>query len=337
MKKEQILKKEDIEKLYFDERKSLKDTASVLNCSVTYLRKFMKMYGLPIRSNIESLQGHKGKKKEVKEINKDLLTELYVTQKMNLTTISQKFGVTQYIVKRFLNDYGIPIQSRKEAVQIIPWMRIIEKSSNDELKKLSWFELRGKEKKIINEAVKQKQKYITTNIDLSSDGYSSFINGYGKKAWISPEAYKKEKEQKQIEWQRNPEVRKNTHERCKTWNEANRERTHEWRKEWKDTESGKLSLAKSHHKQRLKGFIPLNKEIVNEPSDWHHIAQSLPFCINIPREIHQSVGGNSKHHFTKVNELAGYPEFNCGEKEDIEYYIELNYPEQFKEYWFGNY
>ena len=334
---DKILIKKDIIELYSKKRLSLKHTAEFLNCSVSYLRKWMGKYELSIRNRTESLQGHKGKKKEVKEINKDILIELYVIQKMNLTRISQKFDVTQYIVKRFLNDYKIPIQSRNEAVQIIPWMRIIEKSSNDKLKTLPWFELRGKEKEIINEAIKQKQKYITTDIDLSSYGYSSFINGYEKKAWISPKAYAKQKEEKQIEWRKNPEIRKKTYERCKTWNEANRKRTHEWRKEWKDTESGKLSLAKSHHKQRLKGFIPLNKEIVDEVSDWHHISSDLPFCISIPRKIHQSVGGNSKHHFTKVNKLSGHSEFNCGDKEDIEYYIELNYPEEFSQYWFGNY
>lgn len=337
MKKVEILKKEDIQKLYFNERKSLKDTALNLECPVSYLRKCMKMHELPIRSNLESLQGHKGKKKKTIAIKKDDLIKKYEIQKMSLSAIAREFGVTHYLIERILKDYGIRIRNHDEAAQMVSWVQILKNNPKHELNRIPWYSLQKREREIIDEAIKQKQKHIQTDIDLTSFGYVSHINKRDKKEWTSPESYTNQKKQKRIRWRENSEVRKNTYERCKTWNEANRERTKEWRRKWEKTEIGKASLAKSRHKRRSGGSIPLNKELNDVPSDWHHVAPSLPFCISIPREIHQSVGGNSKQHFTKVNELAGYPEFNCGEKEDIEYYIELNYPEQFRQYWFGNY
>ena len=337
MKKEEILKKEDIERFYFEERKSLKDTGLLLNCPVSHLRKCMKMYGLSIRSNIESLQGHKGKKKKNIAIKKEDLIKKYEIQKLSLSAIAQEFGVTHYLIERILKDYGIRIRNHDEAAQMVSWVQILKNNSKHVLNKIPWYSLQEREKEIIDEAVKQKQKYIRTDIDLASFGYILHINKRDKKEWISSEGYTNQKKQKQIRWHENAEVRGKTYERCKIWNEANRERTKAWRDVWKKTEKGKSSLAKSRHKKRSGGSIPLNKELISIPSDWHHISPSLPFCINIPRKIHQSVGGNSPYHFTKVNELAGYQEFNYGNKEDIEYYIELNYPEEFKLYWFGDY
>ena len=108
----------------------------------------------------------------------------------------------------------------------------------------------------------------------------------------------------------------------------------EYKKEYNKTEHYKKLHSGYTAKRRQKGFIPLN-ESIDIPSDWHHLHPQLPFVLSIDRKIHQKYNG--KKHYDSVNEQIGLTEIVGKTKEDIEYYIELNYPEEFKLYWFGDY
>jgi len=66
----------------------------------------------------------------------------------------------------------------------------------------------------------------------------------------------------------------------------------------------KISRARKHAKEKLKGFILISlKNPYDEPIEYHHIYPGLPYVVPCPRRIHQMFGG--KNHFQNVNAMLG--------------------------------
>ena len=105
------------------------------------------------------------------------------------------------------------------------------------------------------------------------------------------------------------------------------------------TPKGRLAARKANARHREKGFILLT-DILDIPFDWHHIHTNLPFVIAVNRKIHRITTGGD--HYNQVNTDSGYDDFvdmnsEFTSKEFVEAKVEILYPEQFKQYWFGDY
>ena len=276
-----------------------------------------------------------------KLLDKEKLDDLYNQQKLSINEVSKVLGCCTARVYSNLIWNDFYIRNKSEArIGKSPWNKGLTKDTNKSLmsisKKISEIQKGGvpsnkgkiRNDKILLKIVKE-QSAISTNYDLSAFGYRvKAKRDNGAKDWI---LRKYEKEWKKKERQENPdkfrEYGKRNYERHK---ESYIERA----KRFNKTEKGRISRAKQKYKHNQKGFVPLNT-LIDISSDWHHLHPQLPFVLSIDREIHRKYNG--KIHYDSVNAEIGLNEILGKSKEDIEYYIELNYPEEFKIYWFGNY
>lgn len=105
------------------------------------------------------------------------------------------------------------------------------------------------------------------------------------------------------------------------------------------TPKGRLAVRRANARHREKGFIPLT-DVLDIPFDWHHIHTNLPFVIAANRKIHRITTGGK--HYNQVNSDSGYDDFvdknsDFTSKEFVEAKVEVLYPEQFRQYWFGDF
>lgn len=193
----------------------------------------------------------------------------------------------------------------------------------------------------ILEKISKKQKYITTDWDLSCYGY--FKSSDSSNKWILKDFnnltgrnyYKNHKKESATRAKKyNQENSEKVRIQKQKYYKCHKEKIKKTIEAYRKTPKGKLTSIRHFYKQKGKGFIPIN-DALGIPFDWHHLTRELPFVMAIDREIHKSVYG--KNHYDAVNEQIGLTEIVGKSKEDIEYYIELNYPEEFKKYWFGDY
>lgn len=74
---------------------------------------------------------------------------------------------------------------------------------------------------------------------------------------------------------------------------------------WKG--GSKLSVAKSNHRRRSMGFIPLTiKNPYNESTEYHHIDPNRPYVVPCPTRIHKIFNGHNREvHAQYVNMFLG--------------------------------
>lgn len=277
MKPKRLLDKEKLENFYVFGNHTLLETLKEMACGVKCLKENLKWFGLKIRNRSESLIGKKSLNLDV-----DLLKKYYTEDDLSIYEISLVMECSNGSVENYMKKYNIP--RRKSGV-----------SSKDNE---NW--------DILSKKIISKQKYITTNRNLSEFGYVTceFDKKYDKIQWILKTAREEDN------------VSRLADRRI-------------WQQKWRKTEAGRISTRKGVQTHRKKGFIPLRREIPNS-YDWHHIHPELPFVFPVERKLHRKVLG--KKHFDFVNEEIGFDVLIGKSKKEIEYFIEINYPDSFKEY-----
>lgn len=276
-----------------------------------------------------------------KILDEEKLNDLYNKQKLSINDVSKALKCSTVCVSNNLIWRNFHIRNKSEArTGKSPWNKGLTKDTNKSLmsisKKISEIQKgrappnKGKIRndKIILKIAKE-QSAISTDYDLNAFGYyAKTVRSNGAKDWMLKSFYNELKRKN----------RKSDPEKFREYGRRNYEQHKESfierAKLFNKTEKGRISRAKQKYKHNQKGFVPLNK-IIDIPSDWHHLHPQLPFVLSIDREVHRKYNG--KIHYDSVNKEIGLTEIVGKSKEDIEYYIELNYPEEFKKYWFGDY
>lgn len=321
MKKKIELNEYDVFELYINQKLNLLETSEILGCSDSALRRNMKEMGIETRGHNEF-----GNNKTNVYIERELLIKYYDKEGFCLRKTSKILNTSVFILLRLLRENGIHIRNKKEAKKFSPtWNKGETKKTNKILQKVS--ELVMKTKAVdLDEAIKNKQRFITTSQDLVRYGYAkNQILENNRFVWMSKEVIDERADLAKTDGFRNMK-HKNYIKKQEYYLKKIRE--------YQQTSKGRMVSMKTTYKRRKRGFIPLN-EALDIPHDWHHISKELPFVMAIDRKIHKSCYG--KKHYDSVNEQIGLNEIVGKSKEDIEYYIELNYPDEFKIYWFGNY
>lgn len=276
-----------------------------------------------------------------KILDKEELNALYNMHRLSLKKVSIVMGCSIGPIINNLKYFGFEIRNKCESmIGRKSWNKGLTKETNSSLMSLS-LKYSGhptgrkppntgliSNDKILVKIIK-KQSSITTDFNLESFGYrKTHVRKNGAIEWELREYANKKMREKR---KQNPE-KYNAYSRMHY--QDNKEAYQNRHRLYNKTEKGKLNSKKKLYKHLQKGFIPLNKPL-NIPFDWHHLTKELPFVMATDRAIHKSYYG--KKHYDSVNKEIGLIELVGKSKEDIEYYIELNYPEEFKQYWFGNY
>ncbi len=155
---------EIVRKLYWDEKKSLPEIASIFKVHHETIRRFMQKHEISLRSRLDGVLLVRKKLKA----SKDELYELYWKREMKLEDIGKLFSVTGQTIWRALRKHGIPRRtySQARAVQI-------RKISTEELKRLYLEEKKslrelGKYVKVRPKAI--KKMLIESNVRLREPG-----------------------------------------------------------------------------------------------------------------------------------------------------------------------
>ncbi|HMK57907.1 MAG TPA: HNH endonuclease [Nitrososphaeraceae archaeon] len=108
--------KEELFHLYIEKGMTVKEMCSKLNIkSDITIRKYMKEYGIERRNvNYE--------RSLIKKIGLDILkAELqkkYLEEKQSAIQLSKHYGVSHNIIKRYLVKFGIPVRTKKQAMEL---------------------------------------------------------------------------------------------------------------------------------------------------------------------------------------------------------------------------
>lgn len=281
-----------------------------------------------------------------KIIDEEQLEYFYNKKKLSQDKVAEILHCSRRVVRSNLEYYDIHTRNPSEARELTSnWNKGLTKETDKRIanyaKRISKSR-KGKEpwnKGIIhnnNILIKllQEQPSINCDWDLTAFGYSKrILSRNGTITWV---------------------FRKYENARIQRLRKANSEKVKEYRKEYyqlhkeklkkkvldyQKTPKGKLTTIKSTNTHLGKGFISLNENL-KITSDWHHIHKDLPFVISVDRKIHRANLG--KKHYDLANSTMGWNIFvdknsEITSLEYVESIIELNYPEQFKIYWFGNY
>ena len=120
MRRKPLIKKE-LENLYQNKGLSIEKIAKYLDCSVTKIHYWLLKYGIKRRDAFRKNLG----------INKEILVELYVNQKLSLSEIAKKFGCNGTNILYWLKKYDIKrrpayrkkIDVPKEVLEDLYWKK----------------------------------------------------------------------------------------------------------------------------------------------------------------------------------------------------------------------
>jgi transposase len=104
------LSKEELEKLYIDERKSLKKIAKEKNVSESTITNRIKGFGIRIRSKEDYLMLRK-----VKKASKEELKEMYIDRHMGCNEIAKELGCSPAAAYRWVKGAGIQLRDASES------------------------------------------------------------------------------------------------------------------------------------------------------------------------------------------------------------------------------
>lgn len=284
--------------------------------------------------------------KPKKILDSNQLEYFYNEKKLSQEKTADAMECDRIDIRNNLKYYNIDTRNPDEARELVSnWNKGLTKETDERIatyaKKISETRkgmIPWNKDKIYNEKILikilQRQSSISCEYNLAAFGYS--------KKTISPNSA--------IVWV----FRKYENARARKLRKANPQKVIEYRKEYyklhkenlkkkvseyQKTSEGKLTAARSSNTHSEKGFVPLNEksEMV---SDWHHIHPKLPFVVSIDRKKHRAHLG--KKHHDLANSATGWnifidKNFETTTSEYVESIVELNYPSQFRDYWFGNY
>lgn len=107
--------KEDLERMYCDEKLSLKEVGDMYSVSQKPIRRLMKTYGIQIRSILESASVLKNRDAPYRRPSKHELLELYFVRGLGTTTIAKMYGVCGEAIRKCLLSYFGKTRSNSEA------------------------------------------------------------------------------------------------------------------------------------------------------------------------------------------------------------------------------
>jgi transposase len=108
--------KEELYNLYWIQKLPIKEIAKKLNVCTATVKRWLKIYQIPLRGRLFSEQG-KEKLSQIKtkfKITKDELFKLYVIERKSSYEIATIFGVSEQTVLNWLKKYDIPRRNHSE-------------------------------------------------------------------------------------------------------------------------------------------------------------------------------------------------------------------------------
>lgn len=281
-------------------------------------------------------------------LEKKQLEYFYIEKKLSQEETANALKCNRTDIRNNLKYYSIHTRNPIEAQKLkVPWNKGLTKETNSSLMiaslKISEF-TKGRlvwNKGIIQNdkilvKILQEQPSISCEDNLIAFGYSKkTISSNGAIVWVFRK-YENARAQKLRK--QNP---KGIKEYRKRYYQLHKEKLKKKVLDYQKTPRGKLTIFRSTNKHLQKGFIPLTDSLDIE-YNWHHIHKKLPFVIAISKRIHRKVGGRKENHCDLANAKSGWNIFidknsEVTSFEYVESIVELNYPEQFRQYWFGNY
>ena len=107
--------KQTLHKLYWEEKKSLKEIAEILGVSDCTVLRWMREYNIPRRTRGESKRIFYERERRKRGVSKDVLERLYWDEGKSAEEIGRIFGVRGSVVQEWMKKYGIPLRSRSES------------------------------------------------------------------------------------------------------------------------------------------------------------------------------------------------------------------------------
>ncbi|MGB9708151.1 MAG: hypothetical protein ACPLXC_02380 [Candidatus Pacearchaeota archaeon] len=105
-------KKDELYKEYVEEKKSIDEMAKLHSAGRTSVRRWLKQYGIPLRTLSEELLKNK------RQPSKDELEELYINKQMSIKKIAHMYNMSKRVIKRFLINFNIPIRSYEDSLSL---------------------------------------------------------------------------------------------------------------------------------------------------------------------------------------------------------------------------
>ena len=113
----QGVSKEEFEKLYYNENKTLKDIGNIFGCSGALVFITMKKFGIKLRSKTENSKKY--------NISKEQLKKYYTDKELTIKEVSKIFGCAQSTIYNLLVKYDLIRSQRfnisKESINDLYW------------------------------------------------------------------------------------------------------------------------------------------------------------------------------------------------------------------------
>lgn len=112
------ISKETLIELYINQKLTMRQICEKLNVSQPItIAKYMKKHGIEVRdTNKEQSLLHNVRVSEEKF--KEELLHKYLVENLSMVQLSEHYGVSHTIIKRYLKKYGATIRTKKEAMQL---------------------------------------------------------------------------------------------------------------------------------------------------------------------------------------------------------------------------
>lgn len=121
----EILPRERLYKLLWEDNKSYKDIGEILNYDQHYISQLAKEYEIP--KNTKGLAAIKNQYHSI-NVTKESLYDLYITQQLSAEKISKILNISKDSVLKKLKEYGIPTRKNSDSIYYQE-SRVVPKSS----------------------------------------------------------------------------------------------------------------------------------------------------------------------------------------------------------------
>lgn len=109
--------KEELTRLYIDERKALRETSKIFHCAVATVVRWMDMYGIPIRGGSEARKGvcvGSDNHEYIEPPPKEELIQLYINEQRTIRYIGKFFGHCEPTILKWFKSYEIRLRTKAE-------------------------------------------------------------------------------------------------------------------------------------------------------------------------------------------------------------------------------
>lgn len=110
-----LLSREEVERLYLVEGKSVKEIAPLTGKSENTVHLQMKKWGIPKRSRAEVNNQGWRKKGKLGKPSREELERLYIKEQKSTHEIARMFKVAQITAISWVRSFGIPVRNRSES------------------------------------------------------------------------------------------------------------------------------------------------------------------------------------------------------------------------------